>query len=178
MSTTVPPTDSTPRRKRKTIVLALAVVAVLLGAGAAFAYWTTGGGSGAGSAKTGTGATSVTVVQDSTVVDLRPGGGAQELSGHFTNGVTDASDAYVTSVTASIGTIVKATDAVDGVCNASNYTLDHAVMNVDLDVPVGTSNVEWGVIAPEVATIQFFNKPAVNQDACKGATVNIVYSVS
>ncbi len=44
-------------------------------------------------------------------------------------------------------------------------------MNVDAEVPAGTSQGSWSG-----ATIKFNNK-ATNQDACKGATVNLAYTI-
>jgi len=46
-------------------------------------------------------------------------------------------------------------------------------MTVAAEVPAGTAQGSW-----TGATIQFKNDPAVNQDACKGATVNLAYAIS
>ena len=72
-------------------------------------------------------------------------------------------------MTASISGVTKDVDAVTGVCNASDYTLTNAVMDVNAQVPTGTAQGAWGVPA-DVATLAFNNK-ATNQDQCKGARV-------
>jgi hypothetical protein len=158
-------------RKSPALFIALAVV-LTLGAGVAYAFWTSGG-SGTGTASTGDTTTSVTVVQTSDVSDLRPGGAPQELSGTFNNPAVNG-PVYVTAVTVSIGSVAKATDAVAGVCDATDYTLTNPVMTVNATVPTGADQGAWGVPA-DVATIQFNDKPTTNQDPCKGATVILTY---
>ncbi|MFM9920120.1 hypothetical protein [Lacisediminihabitans sp. H27-G8] len=155
-------------KSRKSIVLAIVTVVLVGGGGAAaFAYWTATG-TGTGTGATGTNA-AVTVVQTSTITNLRPGGAAQTLSGNFTN--PNDSPTYVTSVTASIASVTKAGGAPAGTCDATDYTLAAATMTVGAQVPSGTAQGSW-----TGATIAFNNKPAANQDACKGATVNFAYT--
>lgn len=154
---------SRSRRLLTTLVLSLALV----GGGIAFAYWTvTGSG-------TGTGATgdnvAITVNQTSVITNLRPGGAAQTLSGTFTN--TNPGPVYVTSVTVEIDSVTKAAGAPAGTCDADDYTLANATMTVDAEIPTGTGIGAWSG-----ATIAFANDPSVNQDACKGATVNFAYT--
>jgi hypothetical protein len=136
--------------------------------GGAYAYWTVSG-SGTGSASTGTVAGSITVHQTSTVTNLRPGGTAQALSGNFDN--SDASPVYVTSVTVSIASVT--TVPTGGACSASDYTLTGATMAVGAEIPAGSAQGHW-----TGATIAFNDKPAANQDTCKGATVNLAYAAS
>ena len=102
---------------------------------------------------------------------MRPGDIAQTLTGNFTN--TNPGPVYVASVTASIGTVAKATGAPAGTCDATDYTLATPLMTVNADVPTGTAQSAW-----TGATIKFNNKSAVNQDACKGATVTLAYAIS
>ena len=45
-------------------------------------------------------------------------------------------------------------------------------MTVSAEVPAGTVQGAW-----TGATIKFNNKSAVNQDACKGATVTLAYTI-
>jgi hypothetical protein len=148
-------------------------VALLLaiGAAAAYAYWTAGG-AGTGSAATGNTA-AITVVQTSLVTNLRPGGAAQALSGDFTNPAANG-PVFVTAVTVSIDGVAKASGAVAGVCDATDYVLTNPVMDVGQTVPTGAAQGAWG--APgDAATIQFNDKPTTNQDACQGATVTLAY---
>jgi len=153
--------------KKKKIAILVTALVVLIG-GAAFAYWTAGG-SGTGTADTGSNVP-ITVVQTSTISAMGPGDTAQTLSGNFTN--TNSGPVYVGTVTASISSVTKAVNAPTGTCAASDYTLANPIMTVNAEVPAGTSQGSWSG-----ATIKFNNKAAVNQDACKGATVNLAYAI-
>lgn len=157
------------RKSKRNTAIAIVTAALLAIGGGAFAYWTLTG-SGSGSAATGTVSGSLTVVQTSTISNLRPGGTAQTLSGNFTN--TDASPVYVASVTASISSVTKATGAPSGTCTAADYTLSNAVMTVAAQVPSGTAQGAW-----TGATIAF-NNTGANQDACQGATVTLSYATA
>ncbi len=152
-------------KKKKTTIVALALM--LVTGGGAFAYWTTGG-AGTGEATTGS-TVDITVQQTSTVTAMGPGDAAQTLSGNFDN--PNAGPVYVSTVTASIASVDKDAGAPVGTCDASDYTLGSAVMTVNAQVPAGTAQGAW-----TGATIQF-NNTAANQDACKGATVNLAYTV-
>ena len=153
--------------KKKKIAILVTALVVLIG-GAAFAYWTAGG-SGTGTADTGSNVP-ITVVQTSTISAMGPGDTAQTLSGNFTN--TNSGPVYGGTVTASISSVTKAVNAPAGTCAASDYTLGTPIMTVNAEVPAGTSQGSWSG-----ATIRFNNKATVNQDACKGATVNLAYAI-
>lgn len=153
-------------KKGKVYAVAASVALVAASGGAAFAYWTNTG-SGTGTGATGTN-TSITVVQTSTIGDLKPGGAAQTLSGNFNNGNT--SPVYVASVTASIASVTKAA-GVSGTCDATDFTLSSPTMTVGHEVASGTGVDGW-----TGATIAFNDKAGTNQDACKGATVNLSYT--
>lgn len=154
--------------KKKKIALVTAALVLGFG-GAAFAYWTAGG-SGTGTAATGTNV-AITVVQTSTVSAMAPGDTAQTLSGDFNN--TNTGPVYVATVTASISSVVKAVGAPAGTCDATDYSLATPAMTVNAQVPSGTAQGTW-----TGATIKFNNKPAANQDGCKGATVHLAYTIS
>jgi hypothetical protein len=154
---------------KKSVAIMVAAVTVVAAGGAAFAYWTAGG-SGTGSASTSASNANVTVVQTSTVTAMQPGDAAQTLSGNFNN--PNSGPAYVATVTASIASVDKAS-GVSGTCDATDYTLAGAAMTVNAEVPAGTAKGSW-----TGATIKFNNKSGVNQNACKGATVNLSYAVS
>jgi hypothetical protein len=156
------------RFTKKSKIALIAAALVLVSGGVAFAYWTTGG-SGTGTASTGSGVSNITAVQTSTVSAMSPGDAAQTLSGNFTN--TNSGPVYVTSVTASIASVTKAGGAPAGTCDATDYTLANAVMTVNSEIPAGTAQGAWSG-----ATIKFNNK-VTNQDACKGATVNLAYAI-
>jgi len=153
---------------RKRLVVIVTAVLLLTGGGIAFAYWSAGG-AGTGSATTGT-SVAITANQTSTVTNMSPGDTAQTLSGTFTN--TNSGPVYVTSVVASISSVTKAGGAPAGTCDATDYTLANATMAVGAEVPAGTGVGSWSG-----ATIKF-NDKATNQDACKGATVNLAYVIN
>jgi hypothetical protein len=152
---------------RKRALVALSVAGVLAIAVAAFAYWTTSG-SGSGSASAGD-VNGITVNQTSVLDAMYPGDSAQTLSGDFDN--TNDGPVHVGTVTASIDSVDKAVGAPAGDCDSSDFTLADAVMTVNADVPAGSAQGAWSG-----ATIHF-NDKATNQDACKGATVNLHYEV-
>lgn len=101
---------------------------------------------------------------------MYPGDSAQTLSGNFNN--PNPGLAYVGTVTASISSVTKAAGAPAGTCDATDFTLANAAMTVNAEVPTGNAKGSWSG-----ATIKFNNK-ATNQDACKGATVNLAYAIS
>ncbi len=156
-------------KSKKAKLTAGTAAMVLIGGGAAFAYWT-GGGSGTGAATTANDAAGLTAVQTSTVTGMRPGDTAQALSGNFNN--PNSSPVYVSTVTVSIASVTKAAGAPAGTCDASDYSLSTSTMTVNAEVPTGNAQGTWSG-----ATIKFNNKATVNQDACKGATVNLAYTI-
>jgi hypothetical protein len=152
---------------KKRVLAAVSVVSILVVAVAAFAYWTTSG-SGDGTASAGDVA-GITVNQTSTLDAMYPGDSAQTLSGDFDNG--NDGPVYVGTVTASIDSVDTAV-GVTGTCDASDFTLEDAQMTVNAEVPAGSSQGSWSG-----AKIHFNDKTTTNQDACKGATVNLHYVV-
>jgi hypothetical protein len=56
-------------------------------------------------------------------------------------------------------------------CGSTDFTLANATMTVNAEIPAGSSQGAW-----TGATIHF-NDKASNQDACKGATVNLAYLI-
>ncbi|WP_309710168.1 hypothetical protein [Pseudolysinimonas sp.] len=153
---------------KKRLLAAGIVTAILLGgAGTAYAYWTNTG-SGVGEADTGTNS-SITVVQTSVVTNIRPGSGTHALSGNFNN--PNSGSVFVASVSVSIGTIVDALgDPIVG-CEADDYVIAGSPVTVNANVPAGNGQGSWSG-----ATIAFVNEAAENQDGCKNATVNLVYT--
>lgn len=149
--------------KTKKRILATAIVtAVLLGgATGAYGYWSAIG-TGTGTGTTGT-STAVNAVQSTTITNLRPGGVAQAISGTFVN--TNAAPTYVSTLTVSISSVTGGA----GACSATDYTLASAVVTVNATVDTGTA---WS--GPTIA----FNNKVTNQDGCKGATVNLAFTVA
>jgi hypothetical protein len=153
-------------KRRATKVVALTAALVVTG-GAAFAWWTAGG-SGTGSASTGN-VGALTVVQTSSITGLAPGLSAQTLSGTFQN--PNSGPVYVTSVSVTISSVVKAVGAPAGTCDATDYVITGSPLAIGAEVLADDSSTWSG---PQIA---FVNK-ASNQDGCKGATVNLAYSAS
>jgi hypothetical protein len=156
------------KKKKKTVLILAAGASVAAISVGAYAYWTAGG-SGTGSAATGT-SQDITAVQTSTVSAMGPGVAAQTLSGTFLN--ENDGPVYVSTVTASIASVVKADGAAGGTCDASDYTLANAVMTVNAEASADDTTTWSG------ATIMFNNKAGTNQDACKLATVNLAYVIA
>lgn len=154
--------------RRRLVPFAIALLALVAFSAVTYAYWTgLGSGTGSGTAATGTG--NLTVVQTTVLTPMYPGDTAQTLSGNFTN--PNPGPVYVSTVTASISSVTKATGAPSGTCDATDFTLASATMTVNAEVAAGTAKGAW-----TGATIHF-NDKVTNQDACKGATVNLAYSI-
>lgn len=167
MRTVLNTNESRPGRKKKVALVTAALLAV--GVGAAIAYWTIGG-SGTGTAATGT-SENITVLQTTVVTPMYPGDTAQTLEGNFDN-TTNEGPVYVGTVTATIDSVVGLDSMPVVGCDATDYILTGAAMTVNAEVPVGAAQGAWNG-----ATIQF-NDKLTNQDACKGATVNLAYAIS
>jgi hypothetical protein len=145
------------------------VIGLLVIAGAAIAYWTAGG-SGSGTASVAGAQSALTANQTTTLTAMYPGDSPQTISGNFDN--PNPGPIFVSTVTASISSVTKASGAPAGTCDATDFTLANAVMTVNAQVAAGTAKGSW-----TGATLQFNNK-ATNQDACKGATVNLSYAIA
>jgi hypothetical protein len=102
-------------------------------------------------------------------VGLAPGSPAQTLSGTFNN--PNQGPVYVGTVTVSIASVTKAGGAPAGTCNDTDYTLSAPAFTHNAEVVAADTSTWTG---PTIA----FNNKASNQDACKGATVNLAYSIS
>lgn len=149
-------------RRRPAVIALITLGALVAGGTAAYAYWTTTG-SGTGSAATGSN-DPITVVQTSTVTDLAPGSGTQALSGNFNNpnpGPVSVGDVTVVSITTG-----------DPGCTEDDYTITGTGTVAGDVVPTGTGVGGWSGLS-----IEFFNDPVRNQDACQGETITINYAV-
>jgi hypothetical protein len=153
--------------RRRVTPVAVALVALALASSVVYAYWTAGG-SGTGTASVGT-AASVTVKQSTSLTPMYPGDSPQTISGNFDN--ANPGPIYVTTVTASIGSVAKAGGAPAGTCDATDFTLANATTTVNAEIPAGSGQGAWS--GPTI----MFNNKVTNQDACKGATVTLAYSI-
>ena len=159
--------DTMKNNKRRGIKVVAVAAALVVAGGAAFAYWTAGG-SGTGSASTGS-VSALTVVQTSVVSGLAPGTPAQTLSGTFNN--PNTGPVYVSSVSVSISSVVKAVGAPAGPCTAADYVITGSPVAIGAEVLANDTSTWSG---PQIA----FVNSASNQDGCKGATVNLAYTAS
>jgi hypothetical protein len=157
---------------RKRVLAALSVVSILVVAVAAYAYWTTSG-SGSGSATAGSDA-GVTVAGDP-ANGIYPGG-----SSAVTTVITNSSSTQAQQVSNLHVTIsIDSTHATAG-CDAADFTY-----KADSEAS-GASNPHTVTLNHEIAAggtydvagKVFMADTNVNQDACKGATVNLAYSVN
>ena len=156
---------SSTNRKRSALAGLLVLLAITAGA---IAYWSIGG-SGTGTGEAGD-VSAVTVNQVTDLDPMYPGDTAQTISGTFDN--PNAGPVYISTVTASIASVTKASGAPAGTCDETDFTLASAAMTVATQIPAGDDQGAW-----TGATIKFNNK-ASNQDACKGATVNLSYAAA
>jgi hypothetical protein len=156
--------------KRRALIASGVIGAVAAGT-LAFAFWTTSG-SGSGSATAGTDA-GVTVSGDP-ANGIYPGGSVP-----VTTTVTNSSSTQSQHVqNLHVAISIDSAHATDG-CSASWFTYkadsegsgDSNPHSVTLDTDLaasGTQSVDGHV---------FMSNPNTNQDACKGATINLAYTV-
>lgn len=112
-------------------------------------------------------ANSLTIEQTSDNGGMSPARAPSSILGRVTNNGPD--ETFVTSVSVSISAVVKAPGAATGVCDASDYIL------TDHRMPVGTQLAAGGGSAVFSGALIGFLDKASNQDACKGAVVELVY---
>ena len=156
-------------KKRRFLPVAFAVMAVVALSGVAYAFWTAGG---AGTASAGAG-TSVgfTVTQGTPLpASLVPGGTAQNVTVHVVNPATFSQS--VTAVAITVTLAVNGTD-VSGApgCLASWFTFTAAPGPYPFAIGAGLNH-------DFVGTIALTNDLAVNQNACKSATIPLTLTVS
>jgi hypothetical protein len=149
--------------------LVLGVVASLAIVAAAVAYWTTSG-SGSDAASVSAGAAALTVSETTTLTPMYPGDTAQTLSGTVTNNA--ANKVKIDSVTATIASVTKdPQNNAAGTCDATDFTLADTTMTVNQELAKDAQASFSG------ASIKFNNK-ITNQDACKGASLVLTYTVN
>ena len=153
--------------KKRFALIATTTAAVLIGSGVAVAYWTTTG-SGTGTAATGTTST-VTVNQTgAAITGLYPGGPAVQVPFNIVNG--NVSGQYIATVALSVTNTTIAAVVQPG-CTAADFTVTNGTIGAV--VPTGTTNYPTGV----GATIKMLDT-GVNQNACRGVTVNLAFAAS
>jgi hypothetical protein len=152
---------------KRMVPVAVALLAILAFSGVALAYWSAGG-SGTGTAQAAAGTTNLVVNQTTGLTAMYPGDTAQTISGNFNN--PNPGPVYVTTVTASISSVTKAGIPAVG-CDATDFTLSPTTATVNAEVSAGNNQGAW--TGPKIK----FNDKVTGQDACKGVTVNLAYSI-
>lgn len=148
--------------KKRFALVATTTAAILVGGGMAAAYWTTSG-SGTGSATAGT-SVDVTVSQDSTVEDLYPGGPSQALD--FTINNPGPATQYISSVSISVASTSNAG------CDADDFDVTQPTITPG-QLAVG----DTAYLSTATGAAISMKNLSTNQDACKGMTINLAYSV-
>jgi hypothetical protein len=110
----------------------------------------------------------LSITQTSTIAGLAPGVAAATIAGTSTNNGDDS--VFLRRVVVRISSVTKAPHAAAGSCDASDYVVLNPQMPVDQSVP------PQGSVQFTGATIGF-NDRSTNQDACKGATVRLIYEL-
>lgn len=147
------------RMSRSGVIAGATVLALAAGGGVAYAYWTSNG-TGTGTAAAGSTA-KVTFAQTGTITGLYPNGPAQDVIVKIAN--PDVSDVTLSTVGAAVQ------DTSDGGCTASDFKVVDAGWN---GVIPGS-----GSKTATIATIQMIDT-GLDQNSCKGATVNLVFNAS
>lgn len=151
------------RKKLTGLVATTAVVA--LGAAGAFAYWSTSGsGSGSGTAADNVNATTVSVSVANNIVP----GGTVAVTGIVANPNTTSSVYFNTIDDTSI--------TASGDCNAADFSFAALTGLAKTLTPAdgsATTNDEYGYTGALVMA-----NTAVDQDACKGATITVNLTAS
>jgi hypothetical protein len=111
---------------------------------------------------------SLTVTQTSTMT-LAPGIAPVAVTGVVINNGPDRT--FVTAIDVEITSVTLAAGAAPGTCGPSDYLV------LDTRMPVGQTLAAAGGSADFSGAFIGFNNTSTNQDACKSATVNLLYTV-
>jgi len=167
-------TSTEPERKRKrkkAAIIGITGALVIAGGLAAYAYWTASG-TGTGDATHAT-PISVGFVQDAAITNLSPANTTPtNITGHITF-TGNVGKAYVGTIVPAVGPITGGGVGAGAACSADDYTLTNGGFNAEAiaDGAGTTANsVTFGTIV--------FNDTSLNQDKCKGATVNLTFTAA
>ena len=113
---------------------------------------------------------SVIITQTATITGMAPSVAPQRITGTVTN--TSKKSTELGTITASIGSVTMAPLAAPGRCDSSDYMLLYPMMPLNVAVLPGAS------VAFAGAMMGFRDKAWSNQDACKGAVIQLIYRLS
>jgi len=148
------------RMTRKKYLVAGTAVAVIASGGAAFAYWTSNG-SGDGSATTGTDTPWAVTVADVDLDNLTPAGPSDTVTFAIKNDGSGVQ--HLSSAVASV------TGTSDPGCTAADFSVSTTT--------VSAQDVAAGATVNGSFTVQMIDT-GVNQDDCKGVTVDLEVAAS
>ena len=163
-------------KKQKALVGGVAV-AVLGTSGVAFAYWTsTGSGTGTANTKTPTGL-QLEVASYTSPTNMAPGVAADAITVTVHN--KDSNNTKAQQVVVSITSVDKAVGAPAGPCVAGDYSLTGATMTVGAADLTPDDAAAGGTDQTTFSGASLgFNNTGSNQDGCKGATVNLLFTLT
>jgi hypothetical protein len=154
----------------KKVAAATAVAALAIGGGAAFAYFSvTASGSG----------DATVAAPASTSVSVKSVFAAPDLGGQSTVSYVAAKQANaVTLNKLKSAPVLTVTPANEGMtCPTGNFTLSEPTWVSTFPMTVDATTESSTEQTLGSATLSFVNKADTNQDGCKGATLNIAFSV-
>ena len=161
---------------RSKLIVGATVAVVAVGSStAAYAFFSTTG-TGSGSSATTAGVSGGLAFTGSPSAALFPGDNPAPINGTVTNSST-TQHAYVATVHAYL-TVVKATGAPAGTCDATDYLLANSATAASPATQVSATYTATDLAAGQSASFTIplkFNNKATNQDGCKNATVTINY---
>jgi hypothetical protein len=151
------------KTKKRAVAVLTAILAISVGV-AAYAYWT-GGGTNTQSVATDNGLKPVKAVVTSGLTGLRPGN-VVNVAGDFDNTANLESVAHVAGLTAAI----TGTDKPG--CDKTWYSVAQQPSVDTPDVPHGAEGGAWSGLQVSMSDLA-----TTNQDACKGANLQLTFTV-
>ena len=106
---------------------------------------------------------------------LVPGGPSQELDFTVNNAAAQGPQT-ISGVSVAVSVV-----SSPGTCDATDFSITQPNLGGSVALPVGDTTVTSGAggdVANTGAAVAMVNKPAVNQNGCKGATLEFTYTVS
>jgi hypothetical protein len=153
------------RRRRGGLHAAL-VVLLLVGAGLGLSTLSAPAAFACAPAPPAPAPNSLTITQTSVLTGLRPGSLPVSIAGTVTNNSDD--ETSIDDIEVSISAVTLAVGAASGTCTVADFELLDTVM------PVDATLAPHATLAFSGASLALVNAPS-NQDACQGATVQLLY---